>query len=84
LANGIGWIAERFVGRTCIDLDIDRQVVTARGTPKQIDALICEEVEKLACKEGGLMMIYSLYLGVPLENIEVLMDAMERYETDYS
>lgn len=84
LVNGIDWIAEKFAGRTCIDLDIDRQSITARGTPEQIDALIREEVEKLGSKAGGLMMIYGLYPGVPLENIAALMNAMEKYATHYS
>ena len=84
LVNGIDWIAERFAGRVCIDLDIDRQNITARGTPGQVDDLIREEVEKLGSKEGGLMMIYGLYPGIPLENIKALMDAMEKYSTHYS
>lgn len=84
LVNGIDWIADTFAGRTCIDLDIDRQTITARGTPEQIDALIREEIEKLGSKAGGLMMIYGLYPGVPLENVAALMDAMERYATYYS
>jgi len=79
LVNGIDWIAERFAGQVCIDLDIDRQEITPFGTPAQIDALIREEVEKLSSREGGLMMIYGLYPGVPLENVAALMDAMERY-----
>jgi uroporphyrinogen decarboxylase len=79
LVNGIDWIAKRFAGRICIDLDIDRQEVTFGGTPAQIDALIREEVHKLGRKEGGLMMIYGLYPGVPLENVRALMDAMEKY-----
>ena len=84
LVNGIDWIAEQFAGRTCIDLDIDRQMITARGTPEQIDALIREEVEKLGSKAGGLMMIYGLYPGVPVANIQALMDSMEKYATHYS
>lgn len=84
LVNGIDWIAEKFAGRTCIDLDIDRQSITARGTPEQIDSLIREEVEKLGSKQGGLMMIYGLYPGLPVENIKSLMDAMEKYATYYS
>lgn len=84
LVNGIDWIAAKFAGRTCIDLDIDRQAITARGTPEQIDDLIREEVEKLGSKAGGLMMIYGLYPGVPLENVCALMDAMEKYSTHYS
>ena len=84
LVNGIDWIADRFAGRVCIDLDIDRQDVVVRGGPDQIDALIREEVEKLGSREGGLMMVHGLYPGVPLANVEALMDAMERYAGYYS
>ena len=84
LVNGIDWIAERFAGELCIDLDIDRQTVTPYGTPRQIDELIREEVEKLASKRGGLAMTYGLYPGVPLENVKALMDAMERYAAYHS
>lgn len=84
LVNGIDWIADRFAGRTCIDLDIDRQRITATGTPAQIDALIRREVETLGSREGGLMMIFGLYPGTPLENVAALMDAMERYASFYS
>ncbi|MCK5851155.1 MAG: hypothetical protein KAH23_09590 [Kiritimatiellae bacterium] len=84
LVNGIEWIADKFAGRTCIDLDIDRQSITARGTPKEIDSLIREEVTKLGSKAGGLMMLYGLYPGVPIENVEALMNAMEKYATHYS
>ena len=84
LVNGIDWIAENFAGKTCIDLDIDRQQITPFGSPEQIDALIREEVEKLGSKKGGLMMVYGMYPGVPLENAKALMDAMEKYSTYYS
>jgi len=81
--NGIEWIAARFAGRVCVELDIDRQGVTRFGTPAQIDALIRREVQALGRREGGLMMIYGLYPGVPLENVAALMDAMTRYATYY-
>lgn len=84
LVNGIDWIAGRYKGKVCIDLDIDRQTVTSRGTPAQVDALIKEEVQKLGGKQGGLMMVYGLYPGVPLKNIAALMDAMEKYMFYYS
>jgi uroporphyrinogen decarboxylase len=84
LVNGIDWIAANLKGRICIDLDIDRQQITRFGGPGQIDELIHREVEKLGGTEGGLMMIYGLYPGVPLENIKAIMDAMERYATFYS
>jgi len=41
-------------------------------------------VEKLGSKQGGLMMIYGLYPGIPLENVQALMDAMERYMGYYA
>ncbi len=84
LVNGIDWIAEKLAGKVCIDLDIDRQKITPHGTPAQIEALVREEVQMLGSKQGGLMMIYGLYPGVPLENVEALMDAMEKYTTYYS
>lgn len=77
--NGIDCIARHLAGRVCIELDIDRQHITQSGTPAQIDALIREEVEKLSRPEGGLMMIYGLYPGVPMENAEAVLGAMERY-----
>lgn len=79
LVNGIDWIAEHFRGKTCVELDIDRQQVTHHGSAKDIDDLIREEVEKLAVPEGGLMLIYGLYPGVPLENAEALLCALEKY-----
>ena len=79
LVNGIDWIRDRYAGKLCIELDIDRQDITPYGTPEMIDALIREEVEKLSTPQGGLMMVYGLYPGVPLENIKALMDAMEKY-----
>jgi len=79
LVNGVEWIANRFAGKVCVDLDIDRQVVTPYGTPDEIDDLIRSEVEAIGRKEGGLTMIYGLYPGVPLENVKALMDAMEKY-----
>jgi len=84
LVNGIDWIASNLKGRVCIDLDIDRQQITRFGSPEQIDNLIREEVEKLASPQGGLMMIYGLYPGVPLENVKAIMDAMERYAAFYT
>ena len=79
IVNGVDWIRDRLYGKVCIELDIDRQYITAKGDPGQIDSLIRDEVEKLGSKEGGLMMIYGLYPGVPKENVKAIMDAMERY-----
>ena len=79
LVNGLDWIRQTLKGRVCIDLDLDRQSVTARGTPRQIDELVRREISELGSRAGGLMMVYGLYPGVPLENVRAVMDAMERY-----
>ena len=84
LVNGIDWIAANLKGRLCVDLDIDRQQVTRFGSPEQIDELIRREVQMLGSPEGGLMMIYGLYPGVPLENAIAIADAMERYAAFHS
>ncbi len=81
LVNGIDWIRRKFKGKTCIELDIDRQNVTRFGTPREVDDLIRREVETLGSPEGGLMMIYGMYPGIPIENAKALMDAMEKYST---
>ena len=79
LVNGIDWIRDHYAGKKCIELDIDRQKVTVFGTPAEVDALIREEVEKLSSPAGGLAMIYGWYPGTPLENVDALMGAMEKY-----
>ncbi|MEI7901240.1 MAG: uroporphyrinogen decarboxylase family protein [bacterium] len=84
LVNGIDWIARTFAGKVCVHLDIDRQRVTPFGTPATIDALIREAVEKIGSAQGGLMMIYGWYPGVPIRNAGAVMDAMERYLGYYS
>ena len=79
LVNGIDWIEENVKGKVCIDLDIDRQKITPFGTPKEVRSLVREEITRLGTREGGLMITYGLYPGVPLENVKALMDAMEEY-----
>lgn len=83
LVNGVSWIGEKFRGKTCVDLDIDRQKITPFGTPAEIDDHIRHCIETVGCQNGGLMMIYGLYPGVPLENVRALMDAMTRYAGFY-
>lgn len=81
--NGLDWIGKKFRRKTCVDLDIDRQKVTPFGTPEEIDRYIRCCIETVGCAEGGLMLIYGLYPGVPLENVKALMDAMTQYADFY-
>ena len=81
LCNGIDELARRIKGRACIRLDIDRQAIIPYGTPKDIDDLIHEEVEKLGSPKGGLMFICGIYPPTPVKNVDALAKAMERYST---
>lgn len=84
LVNGIDAIAANLKGRVAIDLDVDRQRVTPFGSPGDIDDLIRESVMKLGSPEGGLSLRHGFYSGAPLENVDALMSAMEKYATYYS
>jgi uroporphyrinogen-III decarboxylase len=81
--NGIDWIARRFAGKTCVDIDIDRQNVTVFGSPADIENHIARIVKSLGSIHGGLMMVFGLYPGAPLENVKATMDAMEQYAQYY-
>ncbi len=83
LVNGIDWIRDHLKGKLCIELDVDRQRITPFGTPGEVEELILREVRELGSPAGGLMMVYGLYPGVPLENAGALMDAMEKYAFFY-
>jgi len=79
LCNGIDELQRRIKGKACIQLDIDRQTVIPFGTPKDIDDLIREEIEKLGSPQGGLMLVCGLYPPTPPENVDALATAIEKY-----
>ena len=79
LCNGIDNLAREIKGRACIDLDIDRQSIIPFGTRNDIDDLIKEEVMKLGSPNGGLMFTCGIYPPTPLENIDALCCALEKY-----
>jgi len=75
--NGLEEIASKCKGVVCVDLDIDRQNLTAFGKPEQLRKHIDHVMKVLGMREGGLMMISELHPPTPLENIEALAQAME-------
>ena len=79
LCNGINELERRIKGKACIRLDIDRQSVIPYGTPKDIDDLIHEEIEKLGSPRGGLMLVCGIYPPTPVNNVEALAKAVEKY-----
>jgi hypothetical protein len=81
LCNGLDAIRWELKGRVCVDLDLDRQLITARGTPEQVDGHVRRCVETLGSPRGGLMLTWGAYPGVPLKNVEAVFRAMSRYRS---
>lgn len=77
-ANGLDNLAEVCKGKVCVNLDLDRQMFPF-ATPEDIDAHIKEAVQKLGLPEGGLWLSAECAPDVPLENIEAICVALEKY-----
>lgn len=80
-ANGLEHLKRICRGNVAVALDLDRQLFPF-ATPDQIDAHIREAVETLALPEGGLRVSAEVAPDVPLENIEAICVAFERYCLD--
>jgi len=79
LVNGLDNLERLAKSRVCIDLDIDRQKITAFGKPEDIRQHIQRCVQKLGSPQGGLMLLFGAYPGTPKENICAVVEAMEKY-----
>ena len=81
-ANGLENLARECKGKVCVDLDLDRQQFPFWSTD-DIDAHVKEAVEILGSPEGGLWLRAEIGDDVPLENIEAICSALEKYSTYY-
>ena len=82
-ANGLGELAAACKGKVCVDLDLDRQKFPF-WTPDEIDNHILEAVETLGALEGGLWLKAEIGDDVPLENVEAICAALEKYSVYFS
>ncbi len=81
-ANGMENLADVCKGKVCLDLDLDRQQLPF-WSPDEVDAHVREAVETLGAPEGGLWLKAEIGDDVPLENVEAVCAALERYSTYY-
>ena len=81
-ANGIENLVETCKGKVCVNLDLDRQMFPF-GSPQDIDDHVHEMVDKLGAPEGGLWLGAECAPDVPLENIEAICSALEKYRDYY-
>ena len=79
LVNGLDTLARLAKGRVDLSLDIDRQRITVFGTPDEIDAHVRRCIETLGSPRGGLRLVWGVYPGTPVGNIEACVRAMEKY-----
>ena len=77
-ANGLNNLERVCKGKVCINLDLDRQKFPY-FTPAQIDEHVQEAVARLYLPEGGLMLTAECAADIPLENIEAICVALEKY-----
>lgn len=77
-ANGLEGLARVCKGRVCVDLDLDRQLFPF-ATPAELDAHVRQSIETLAAPEGGLWIRAEIGDDVPLENVDAICAALERY-----
>jgi hypothetical protein len=82
-ANGLGNLVRECKGKVCVALDLDRQLFPF-CSPDDIDTHVREAVEALGAPEGGLWLHAECGPDVPVENIEAICQALERYRTHFS
>lgn len=82
-ANGIDNLVRVCKGKVCVDLDLDRQMFPF-CTPKDIAEHVHECVDKLGSPDGGLWLKAEVNEDYPLENIEAIFAALEKYRLYYS
>jgi len=82
-ANGLNNLVEVCKGKVCVDLDLDRQMFPFCA-PSDIDEHVHEAVDKLGSPEGGLWLKAEIGDDYPLENIEAIFSALEKYRLYYS
>ena len=79
-ANGLENLVRVCKGKVCVALDLDRQMFPF-CKPSDIDPHVHAVVEALGSHEGGLWLTAEVDDGVPLENMEALFDALEKYRS---
>jgi hypothetical protein len=76
-ANGIDRLAQTCKGKIPIMLDLDRQLFPF-GTLKDLRDHVRETVEKMYIPEGGLGINIEIGMDVPIENVEAIIDEMDK------
>ncbi len=79
-ANGLENLVRVCKGKVCLDLDLDRQMFPFCGSD-EIDGHVRKVVKALGSPEGGLWLEAECGPDVPLDNIEAICVALEKYRS---
>ena len=79
LVNGLDTLRRLARGKIVLQLDIDRQDITVFGTPEQASLHVQRCIRTLGSPRGGLNLIWGVYPGTPLANIEAVVRTMDQY-----
>lgn len=82
-ANGLDNLAAVCKGKVCVNLDLDRQLFPFCKA-EDLDGHVREAVEKLGSPEGGLWLSAECGPDVPLENIDAICTALEKYRSYFN
>jgi hypothetical protein len=82
-ANGLSGLVDILKGKVCVDLDLDRQLMPF-ATPSELDRHVEEAIAELGSSDGGLWVKAEIGEDVPLENVEAILSALEKYRDMYS
>ncbi|HEC62053.1 MAG TPA: hypothetical protein ENI27_07350 [bacterium] len=77
--NGVAGIEKHYKGRLCPAVDIDEQMLPF-FTPGELEAQVKEVIQRIGTTEGGLMLYFCPGEDVPMENIEALFAAWNKYK----
>ena len=70
-------------GAVCIEADVDRQWVLPYGTPEDVRAAVRADIAAFGGLNGGYIGRGEAAGDVPLENVEALCSALEKYRSTY-
>jgi uroporphyrinogen decarboxylase len=76
--NTVNGIRDHYKGKLCALVDIDQQMLPF-ATAHEIEMQIKQIVEEIGTPEGGLMLFAIPSQDVPIENIEAIYVAWEKY-----
>jgi hypothetical protein len=81
-ANGLAGLERECKGKVCVNLDLDRQMFPF-CKPEDIDGHVREAIEYLGLPEGGLWLSAECGPDVPIDIIEAICVALEKYRGYY-